>query len=84
MGWVSSMHVVVELFGTLQRHLEEGQRTVELEVEEDTTILELLLKLGVDPNEPWNASLDGRLAYPSDVVSEGSMVILFPPIAGGS
>ncbi len=78
------MHVVVELFGTLQRLLKEGQRSVELEVEENTTIMGLVLKLGIDPNEPWNASLDGRLAYPSDVVSEGSMVILFPPIAGGA
>jgi len=78
------MHVVVELYGRHQRFLKEEQRTVELEVEENATIMDLLLKLGVDPNEPWNASLDGRLAYPSDVVSEGSIVILFPPIGGGS
>ena len=78
------MHVVVELYGRLQRFLKEEQRRVELEVAENTTIMDLLLKLGIDPNEPWNASLDGRLAYPSDVVSEGSIVILFPPIDGGS
>jgi molybdopterin converting factor small subunit len=77
------MRVVVETYGTLRRLLPDGQRRVELEVEDDTTVRELLLKLGMDENEPWNASLNGTLAKPSDVVSEGSFLIVFPPIAGG-
>jgi len=43
----------------------------------------VLLKMGMDLDEPWNASLDGTLASPSDLVSEGSVVLVFPPITGG-
>ena len=77
------MHVVVDVMGTLRRFLENGQGRVELEVEEGVTIGEVLLKLGMDLDEPWNASLDGTLASPSDLVSEGSVVLVFPPITGG-
>ncbi|MFC1935160.1 MoaD/ThiS family protein [Chloroflexota bacterium] len=77
------MRVVVEAYGTIQRFLPDGQRRVEIEVEENTTVGEVLLKLGVDVNEPWNASLDGTLANPSDTVSEGSVLLVFPPIGGG-
>jgi molybdopterin converting factor small subunit len=78
------MHVVVDVMGTLRRFLENGQGRVVLEVEEGMTIGEVLLKLGMDLEEPWNASLDGTLASPSDQVSEGSVVLVFPPITGGS
>ena len=77
------MRVVVEVLGGLQRFIRDGQRSVELEVEDNITVEELLLKLGIDVNEPWNASLNGTLAYPSDIVSEGSVLLVFPPIAGG-
>lgn len=71
------MRVVVEVYGTLQRFLRGGQRRVELEVEENTTVRDLLLKLGIDMNEPWNASLNGTLANPSGKVSKGSFVLVF-------
>ena len=41
------------------------------------------MRLGVDLYDPWNASLDGTLADPSDKVSDGSHLIVFPPITGG-
>jgi len=77
------MRVVVEILGGLQRFLRDGQHKVELEVEDNITVGELLVKLGIDVNEPWNASLNGTLAYSSDIVSEGSVLLVFPPIAGG-
>ena len=77
------MRVVVELYGTLQRLLPDSQRRVELDVEENTTVIEVLVKLGVEVNEAWTASLNGMLADPADIVSEGSLLIAFPPITGG-
>ncbi|MFQ5873414.1 MAG: MoaD/ThiS family protein [Dehalococcoidia bacterium] len=52
-------------------------------MEDNTTVKEVLLKLGVDINEPWNASLNGMLAKPTDVLYDGSLLLVFPPIAGG-
>ena len=77
------MRIIVEALGRLQRFLPEGQRRIELEVEENSTVGEVLLKLGIEVNEPWNASLDGKLANPSDIVSDKSVLLVFPPIAGG-
>ncbi len=77
------MRVSVEAYGMLRRSLPDERRRVELEVEENSTVREVLLKLGVDLNEPWNASLNGRLADPSETVSEGSLLLVFPPISGG-
>ena len=77
------MHVIVEMYGTLQRYNKDGQRRAELDVEEDVTVRDLLIKLGMDMDEPWNAGLNGTLADPSDKLSEGSLLVVFPPMAGG-
>ena len=77
------MRVVVDVMGPLQRFIKDQQRRVEVEVEEGTTLLGLLIQLGIDTNEPWNASLNGTLGHSSNVLTEESSVIVFPPIAGG-
>ncbi len=78
------MRVVVEMYGTFRRFLQDGQRRVEMEVEENTTVRDVLLKLGMDLDEPWNASLNGTLATPLDIVPEGAILMVFPPITGGT
>lgn len=77
------MRVAVEALGTLARFLPSGQSSVELEVAEGCTVQEVLLKLGIGLTESWNASLNGTLARLSDKVSEGSVLLVFPPITGG-
>ncbi|MBF8266719.1 MAG: hypothetical protein HW388_227 [Dehalococcoidia bacterium] len=78
------MRVIVDVLGTLQQFLQNGKGRVELEVEGGCTVREVLVKRGIDLNEPWNASLNGTLASPSDTVPEGSVLLVFPPIIGGS
>jgi len=77
------MRVTVEMYGPFQRFNKGGQRRVELDLEDDLTVRDLLTSLGVDVDEPWNAGLNGTLASPSDRVSDGSLLIVFPPIEGG-
>jgi len=77
------MHVTVEMYGPFQQYNKGGQRRAELDLEDDLTVRDLLTSLGVDVNEPWNAGLNGSLASPSDRVSDGSLLIVFPPIEGG-
>lgn len=77
------MRVVVELLGNL-RELTEGQnKRVELEVPEDTTVGALLSQLGVTSRTAWNASVDGKLTYADDRLSDDAVLTVFPPIAGG-
>ena len=78
------MRVIVETYGMLRGVLPDERRRVEVKVEENATVLEVLCQVGVNPDDPWYASLDGTLADPSDRVSEGSLILVFPPIAGGS
>ena len=77
------MHVTVEMYGPFQRFNKGGQRRAELDLEDELTVRDLLTSLGVDVNEPWNAGLNGTLASPSDRISDGSVLIVFPPIEGG-
>lgn len=77
------MRITLEMHGALQRFNQGGQRRAELDVEDGVTVRELLMGLGMDMDEPWNAGLDGTLAAGSDKLSEGSLLIVFPPVAGG-
>ena len=71
------------MHGPLQRFNRGGQPRAELDLQDGLTVHELLLQLGMDLDEPWNAALDGTLAKPSDKVSDGSLLMVFPPIDGG-
>lgn len=71
------------MYGPLQRFNQGGQPRAELELEGHPTVRDLLMSLGMDMDEPWNAALNGTLAKPSDVVSDGSLLLIFPPIEGG-
>ena len=77
------MRVTVEMHGPFQQFNKGGQLRAELDLEQDLTVRDLLTSLGVDVDEPWNAGLNGTLASPSDRLSDGAFLIVFPPIEGG-
>lgn len=77
------MRITVEMYGPLQRFNKGGQLRAELDLEDDLTVRDVLMSLGMDMDEPWNAGLDGRLAGPSDKLSDGSLLIVFSPVEGG-
>ena len=77
------MRVIIEMYGPLQRFNKGGQLRAELDLEDDLTVRDVLMSLGMDMDEPWNAGLDGRLASPSDKLCDGSLLIVFSPVEGG-
>lgn len=77
------MRITIEMHGPLQRFNKGGQPRAELDLEDNLTVSDLLVSLGMDMDEPWNAALDGTLARPSDRLSDGSLLLVFPPIEGG-
>jgi molybdopterin converting factor small subunit len=78
------MRVTVETYGLKRGLIADERRKVDVDIEQNATVLEVLRKVGVQVDLPWNASLNGTLADPSDQVSEGSLILVFPPISGGS
>lgn len=77
------MRVTLEMHGALQRFNKGGLPRAELDLQDDLTVHELLTSLGMDMDEPWNAALNGTLARPGDRVTDGSLLMVFPPIEGG-
>lgn len=77
------MRVRVELHGHLQTYAKDGGKCVEIEVKEGATVGELITQLGVSAHTTWNAAMDGKLVYNNDRLSEGAVLMLFPPLAGG-
>lgn len=77
------MRVTIEMFGPLQQFNKGGQPRAELDVADNLTVHDLLASLGMDMDAPWNAALNGSLARPSDKVSDGALLLVFPPIEGG-
>lgn len=77
------MRVTLEMYGPFQRFNKNGQCRAELDIEDDLTVRDLLVRLGMDMEEPWNAGLNGTMASPSDLLSDGATLIVFPPIEGG-
>ena len=77
------MRVTLEMQGPLQRFNKGGQLRAVLDLEDNLTVQDLLARLGMDMDQPWNAALNGTLARPADRVTDGSILLVFPPIDGG-
>ena len=58
------MRITIEMHGPLQRFNKGGQPRAELDLEDNLSVHEVLLSLGMDMDEPWNAALNGTLARP--------------------
>jgi molybdopterin converting factor small subunit len=82
------MTVTVRLFGELKQHMPPGQtgRVARLELPEDTTALQLILRLGIpyggDEGQMVVAVNDVEVDH-NTVLREGDSVSLFAPLAGG-
>jgi molybdopterin converting factor small subunit len=77
------MRITVELHGNLRQYAKHGGSRIEVEVEDGTTVGELMTHLGVSKDATWNAALDGRLVYAADSLAEGAALVVFPPLSGG-
>ncbi len=77
------MGVVVVLWGDLRKYARDGETRFEVEVEVDTTVGALLSRIGVTKSTAWNAALDGKIGHTDDRMADGSVLTVFPPIAGG-
>ena len=80
------MTVRVHLFATLTAYLPPGSTdrgSAEVEVPEGTTVEALARALGIPPDQPRIALVNGREAEPDRRLEPGDEVALFPPLAGG-
>jgi len=79
------MKIEVNLFATLSQYLPGGNKwpTHIVDVEEGTTVSELLHQLGVPIQSAKLIFLDGRHSDLDAVLKEGTRLGVFPPVGGG-
>ena len=78
------MKVEVELFATLAQYLPAGSGDrVPLDVAPDTTVTDLLHRLGIPDAMPRIVLVNGHDAEDSERLRPGDVVSVFPPLAGG-
>lgn len=79
------MKVVVHLMATLAAYLPPGTRGdhVVLEVPDGTTVDQVVHSLRIPPGLERLTVVNGRDVTPDEVLAEGDVLSLFPPLAGG-
>lgn len=77
------MQVTVELQGHLQQYVKNGSNAVKIDIKDGATVADLISKLGIPEETTWNAALGGKLVYNNDPLSDGAVLLIFPPLAGG-
>ena len=80
-----SMKVEVNLYATLARYLPETVRENDrlMEIEDGTTVGDLLRQLNIPSEKAKLVFLDGTHADVGAVLEEGSRIGIFPPVGGG-
>jgi len=79
------MKIEVALFATLSKYLPPGaqNRRAVIEVEDGSTVRDVLNQLGVPAELPNILLVNGRQAPETTVLKAGETLSVFPPLAGG-
>jgi molybdopterin converting factor small subunit len=80
------MKIEVRLFATLAGYLPTapGRGPGILEVPDGSTVGVVVSSLGISEEMPAVTLVNGRDAAPEQVLKDGDVLALFPPLAGGS
>jgi molybdopterin converting factor small subunit len=79
------MKVEVKLFANFREYLppESEKYSCMLELEEGTTITQVLARLNVPESQPMVPLVNGIHRKPEDPLQPGDVLSIFPPVAGG-
>ncbi len=82
---LSTMKIQLVLYASLSQLLPSGSigNTCTLELDEGTTVGDLLNELGITPDSPKIVFVNGRHADYETLLTNNDRVAVFPPIAGG-
>ncbi len=76
------IRVEVNMHGHLRRFLPDGVASMQLDLPEGTTVLNLIDRLQVQ-NEVWLASIDDTVVPLSAELNDGAELNFFPILEGG-
>ncbi len=76
------MKIELHLYATLRQYEPEGHQGV-LEIEDGTTVEDLLVTMGVPLEQAKLVYVNGRRVNLDYTFKDGDRVGIFPPVAGG-
>jgi sulfur carrier protein len=84
-GEESLMEVEVKLFATLRDYLPKGSGrfSCKMEVDGHTRIQDILVRLNIPEEIPKIILVNGIHAKKDQMLKEGDVLSIFPPVAGG-
>jgi molybdopterin converting factor small subunit len=79
------MHIEVKLFATLRDYLPKGSDRFSCKMETDgrTRVKDIVSRLGIPDEIPRIILINGVHGKMEQVLKEGDVLSIFPPIAGG-
>jgi sulfur-carrier protein len=79
------MEIEVKLFATLRDYLPEGSSrfSCKMEIGSQTRIEDILSKLNIPDDVPKIILVNGVHGKKEQVLKEGDILSIFPPVAGG-
>ncbi len=79
------MEIEVKLFATLRDYLPDGSGrfSCKMEIEGPTRVQDVLLKLRIPEEMPKIILINGIHGKKDQVLKEGDVLSVFPPVAGG-
>ena len=79
------MEIEVKLFATLRDYLPKGssQFSCKMEVEGSTRVQDILSRLKIPDEFPKIILINGVHAKKDQLLKEGDVLSIFPPVAGG-
>ena len=80
----TSLHVAVDVFGSMRRYLPPGENgPMRHTCAGPATVADVLRELAIEPEEDMAISLNGELAAMESDVQDGDSLTLFGPMEGG-
>ncbi len=76
---VATISIQIKPYSIVKNYVQAGRITVS----GGTTIKDLLDSFGISKNPPLVVRVNGRISSLEDILTEGDMVELIPPILGG-
>jgi sulfur carrier protein len=79
------MGIEVKLFATLRDYLPKGSGrfSCNMEIERQTRVKDILERLRIPEEIPKIILVNGIHGKPDQILKEGDVVSIFPPVAGG-
>ncbi len=79
------MEIEVKLFATLREYLPKGSSrfSCKMKIDDSTRVQDILVRLKLPEQMPKIILINGVHAKKDQVLNEGDVLSIFPPVAGG-